>query len=419
MATTSDYRLCLIAAAVAIMVKKNKNARKKVRSRWVKPWLTKRISLSHINLLTELRLEPDDYRNYLRMNEDTYIELLQLVTPYIQKNNTVLRMAISPHERLSATFLATGRSYEDLKYTVIISAQALGHIIPETCEAICKALSGRYMKFPTSEQEWYAVANHFQERWDFPHCLGAVDGKHIRITCSPQSGSYFYNYKGFFSIVLLAIVSANYEFLMVNVGTNGRVSDGGVIENTSFYNKLVDDKLNIPAASEIHGSNKKIPFVFIGDEAFALRPNFLKPYSQKKLNYSRKIFNLRLSRGRNVVENAFGILASRFRIFRTEINMKLQNIERVTLACCTLHNFLRSKCGETYISLNSDSYDGVAQNHSDEVEPTFIPLQRGHNRHAREEAKEVRDEFLQYFLNEGQVSWQHARVTLQPVGNAE
>ncbi|KAK5648164.1 hypothetical protein RI129_003056 [Pyrocoelia pectoralis] len=150
----------------------------------------------------------------------------------------------------------------------------------------------------------------------------------------------------------------------------------------------------------------KIPFVFIGDEAFALRPNFLKPYSQKELNYSRKIFTLRLSRPRNVVENAFGILASRFRIFCTEINMKLQNIERVTLACCTLHNFLRSKCGETYISLNIKKfhYDGVAQNHSNEVEPTFIPLQRGHNRHARDEVKEVRDEFLQYFLNEGQVS---------------
>lgn len=78
----------------------------------------------------------------MRMSEDCYKTLLELVTPRIQKQDTKLRDAISPHERLSATlrFLATGRKYEDLKFSVIISPQALSSIIPEVCAAIIQVL---------------------------------------------------------------------------------------------------------------------------------------------------------------------------------------------------------------------------------------------------------------------------------------
>jgi len=107
----------------------------------------KRNVYSHVNLLTELKVVPKDWHNYLRMSEETYLNLLSLVAPLIRKNDMVMRKAISPHERLTATlrFLATGRSYEDLKFT-IISPQALSSIIPETCEAIYEVLSKKYLK---------------------------------------------------------------------------------------------------------------------------------------------------------------------------------------------------------------------------------------------------------------------------------
>ena len=99
--------------------------------KWAKDWLLKRNNLSHINLLKYLKLEPGDWYNYLRMDSETYLELLQKVTPRIRKWDSVMRRAISPHERLSVTlrFLATGRSYEDLKFSAAISPQALGVII--------------------------------------------------------------------------------------------------------------------------------------------------------------------------------------------------------------------------------------------------------------------------------------------------
>lgn len=148
---TMSEELCLVAVACAIVVKKkkaNKRNIKKSRSKWSKEWLLKREYFSHINLLEELKLEPDDWRNYLRMDEDTYLELLILITPLIQHQDTNMRRAITPHERLSATlrFLATGRNYEDLKFSTIISPQALGKIIPETCDAIYKVLNEKFMK---------------------------------------------------------------------------------------------------------------------------------------------------------------------------------------------------------------------------------------------------------------------------------
>lgn len=198
-------------------------------------------------------------------------------------------------------------------------------------------------QFPRTENEWREIALDFEDIWQFPHCLGAIDGKHIRIVPPPGSGSYYNNYKKTHSIVLMAIANANYEFIYCDVGTNGRVSDGGVINNTIFYSKLTHNKLNIPKSEPVTNSTRTLNYVFVGDEAFAMRPDLLKPFSRASLSNERRIYNYRLSRARRIIENTFGILASRFRVLYTAINLDVENIESVVLACCALHNFLRQK----------------------------------------------------------------------------
>ncbi|RVE41949.1 hypothetical protein evm_013389 [Chilo suppressalis] len=185
-----------LAVLGLLLVLKNKNKLIK-RKEWCKKWLKKRKVYSHVNLLTELKIVPKDWHNYLRMNEEIYLNLLSLVSPLITKKDTVMRNAITPHERLTATlrFLATGRSYEDLKFSTIISPQALSSIIPDTCEAIYKVLCPDFLKFPKTEQDWKHIAEKFEKRWNFPHCLGAIDGKHVSIALPPGCGSEFYNYK--------------------------------------------------------------------------------------------------------------------------------------------------------------------------------------------------------------------------------
>lgn len=88
----------------------------------------------------------------------------------------------------------------------------------------------------------------------------------------------------------MAIVNANYEFLSVD-GVNGRISDGGVIQLTYFWKLYENKQLQIPLPSRIPHSNEKFSFVFLTDEAFSLKTNFMKPYSQARLDNRKRIFN--------------------------------------------------------------------------------------------------------------------------------
>lgn len=247
---------------------------------------------------------------------------------------------------------------------------------------------------------------------NFPNLLGAVDGKHVRIIPPPGSGSYFYNYKGEHSLVLMAVVNSNYEFIMADFGVNGRISDGGVIEYTKFFDKLKNGTLCLPPPRRLKNSNRSFPFVFVGDEAFALRPDFLKPFSQRELNHDKKIFNYRLSRARCRVENTFGIMSARFRIFHTAIGINLHAIETVVMACCVLHNFLRRKYASSYTPDNNCfDRDNIENGTTDlGLQCNMTNLQRSHNRQSNNTAKEVRLLFMDYFNQNGAVSWQERMI---------
>jgi hypothetical protein len=79
----------------------------------------------------------------------------------------------------------------------------------------------------------------FEEMWQITNCDGALDGKHVRIMPPPGSGTQYYNYKNFCSIFLMSLANANYEFMRVDVGKNGRISEDGVLEHTTFYQQLI------------------------------------------------------------------------------------------------------------------------------------------------------------------------------------
>ena len=192
------------------------------------------------------------------------------------------------------------------------------------------------IQVPSKEEEWNSIAKEFTEKWNFNNCIGAMDGKHVLINPPANSGSYYFNYKHSFSTVLLAIVDADYKFIYTDVGCNGRVSDGGVFKNCNLYRALEEKQLNIPNPTVLPGTQNQFPFVIVADDAFPLKDYILKPYSQRSLNQERRIFNYRLSRARRVVENAFGILANRFRIFMTPICLNPEKVETIVMACCIL-----------------------------------------------------------------------------------
>ncbi|XP_077310924.1 uncharacterized protein LOC143930466 isoform X1 [Lithobates pipiens] len=244
--------------------------------------------------------------------------------------------------------------------------------------------------FPSTPQEWQTVASQFAAHWDFPNCGGAIDGKHVRIVPPPHSGSYYWNYKGFHSVVLMAVVSAQCDFLYV--GKNGRMSDGGVFRQTEFCHRLITGGLDLPPDAE---NVEGLPFVFLVDEAFGLSDHLMKPFPQRTLTPERRVFNYRLARARRVVESAFGIMASRFRLLLTAINLAEYKLNYVILCCCILHNFLRKLSGNQYLQPIGPEAGLIL--------PELTGLDHALPGLAPQTAREVRDHYVSYFNGRGAI----------------
>lgn len=137
------------------------------------------------------------------------------------------------------------------------------------------------------------VAKDYFLKWNFPNCIGSIDGKHVRIKCPAKSGSMFFNYKQFFSVVLLAIVDANYRFLMIDVGAYGKDSDSGVFSNSEIYRNIENGSLPLPKDLQLPNFQQKAPFVLVGDEAFPLKTYLLRPYPKRRVqnNTAAAYFN--------------------------------------------------------------------------------------------------------------------------------
>ncbi|KAK1903084.1 Protein ALP1-like, partial [Dissostichus eleginoides] len=232
---------------------------------------------------------------------------------------------------------------QEPSYQFRVGVSTIRQFVPETCTAIYEVLKEKYLKCPDTVEEWQPVADGFQAQWNFPNCLGAPGWA--------GTGSTYYNYKHTFSIVLMALVDSNYKLLYVDVGCNGRIADGGVFGGCSLQDALENRTANIPAPAPLPASDQAVCYSIVADEAFPLKEHLMKPYPNRRLAVEQRIFHYRLSRARRVVENAFGILANRFRVFLTTINIQdTAKVEAIVLACCGLHNFLRTENCSAYMA---------------------------------------------------------------------
>lgn len=273
------------------------------------------------------------------------------------------------------------------------------------------------LQIPESAEDWKLIAKQYEDKWNFPHCLGAMDGKHITLQAPINSGSEFHNYKSFFSIVLFAVVDANYNFIYANVGCQGRISDGGVFNDTTFKKRLQDNTMSIPPPNALSGRNMAVPYVFLGDDAFPLSVNIMKPFSGMHHQGSQnRIFNYRLSRARRVVENVFGILSSVFRVLRKPMLLEPETATKVTLSILHLHNYLRKTSLSVYNppgTFDSECSDtgrvspGLWRQDSSSSQLQNMPRVA---RRSAAVAEAVRTEFAEYFLTpNGAVHFQYEK----------
>ena len=110
---------------------------------------------------------------------------------------------------ITLRYIATGQSGRSLSQQFRVGRSTVSMIIRETAAAIISSMQREFLHTPVTTKEWQDISQIFANKWQFPHCLGAIDGKHFRIIAPAKSGSLYYNYKGYFSILVLAVVNAN------------------------------------------------------------------------------------------------------------------------------------------------------------------------------------------------------------------
>lgn len=179
-----------------------------------------------------------------------------------------------------------------LSFQYRVGQNTISKIIPEVCRSIWKTLQPEVIPDTYTVEKWKQTSTAFLKKWHMPHCIGALDGKHVIIQAPPHSGSDYFNYKGQHSLVLIALCDADYKFIFVEIGSQGRQSDGGIFRRTSLYRKIKTDTLNIPEPEIIDG-DIPIPYYIVGDAAFPLLENIMRPFPGNFLPQKKRIFNYR------------------------------------------------------------------------------------------------------------------------------
>ena len=252
----------------------------------------------HNLIILQLNLIFFSIFRFCRMSPERYDHLLSLVHNGLVKKYHI-REPISPGERLAVTlrYLATGDSQTSIGFLFKIGRSTICDIIEEVCDEIWRVLSPKYVSSPTSISDWKEIAEEFAETWNMPHCIGALDGKHIRMRKPADSGSLWHNYKGFFSMVLLAICDARYCFSFIDIGEYGSNNDSGVLRNSKMGKMFERNQMNIPEPEVIKGENFKMPYFLVGDEIFPLMNWLMRPYAGSALTDDRRKFLIIGNRG--------------------------------------------------------------------------------------------------------------------------
>ncbi|XP_011858988.1 PREDICTED: uncharacterized protein LOC105556501 [Vollenhovia emeryi] len=382
-----------------------------MRRYWVRPLFSEHRRLlqgASKNLVKEMETEDKGkFINYFRMDPIIFKELLKIIGPFIVKQH-VIREPIPPETRLHITlrYLASGDSMASISYAYRLGHNTVSKIISETCEKIWNILKETVFHYD-SPKNWEKLADEFEQLWNYPNCVGCIDGKHIALQAPPNSGSTYFNYKKYHSIILLAISDAKYRFTMADIGAEGRQSDGGVFKNSDIGRHFEEGTFKLPNVKPVESSGPALPYVLLADEAFPLTTYMMRPYPRSSsLDLRKKVFNYRLSRARRVVESAFGILAARWRIYRKPIIASVANARKIVQATIALHNFIiineeKLLSKNIYAHITPEDRNIISQGFSS------LPVTRGK---FVKNGIEIRNAYADFFVGSGAVpfQWQKA-----------
>ncbi|XP_065226746.1 uncharacterized protein LOC135849995 [Planococcus citri] len=360
--STSEEDDLLIVTSLFVIIEllKIRRQQRKRRLRERLDWLHKRRRVRPLALrmqaagdeyqnLFKILLEEQDNVKFFKYTRMTFIQwerLLNLVTPFLRKSHNGRGADFSPERDLVITirYFVTGSQFCDLAMTFGCTGEStVGSVVRRTSLAIIQALRPTELYNRNEYYYRYTMKKFWTDR-QMPNCCGVIAGKHITVQKlpNPNAGTSHHNDGDRFSLVLLAICDANYRFTSIDIGQYDSVSDGGVFSESPTSEPL-NEKADLPREPlTLPNTNVAIPAYFVADEAFPLSTRIMRPYPGENLDKGEQIFNYRLSRVMSLIENTFGILAMRWKIFRTPITVKdVEGIDHIVQSILCLHNYLQ------------------------------------------------------------------------------
>ena len=279
-----------LAAVIALNELVDSGDEKPTRGK-TRKWIRRRKEREFFtNIIQELIVEDrHSFREMFRMDVGDFEFILSKISDLISpKERLGGTRPIESDERLALTlrYLATGESFQSLSFQYRISMSAISYIMKGCRKAVAESLTPDFIKVPAMKAEWLNVSKRFEDRWNCTYALGAIDSKHVRIQKPKNGGSFYYNYKHTHSITLMAIAGPDYECLYADVGSNRRVNDSGISNKCALLQGILNGTVELPAEGMLQ-NGENVPYVFLGDDAFALKKSLMKLFPQQGLNEER------------------------------------------------------------------------------------------------------------------------------------
>ncbi|CAH2000279.1 unnamed protein product [Acanthoscelides obtectus] len=182
--------------------------------------------------------------------------------------------------------------------------------------------SNIWIRFPTSCEDLHNAKNKWQEKFNFPSAIGAIDSTDIPIMKPFIHADEYVNRKNFASINIQATCNSNEEFISVDVSWPGFVLDSRIWKNSDLYNVM---KLNRASA------------VLLGVSRYGIAPLLMTPFRIAETAEQRS-YNRLFTRERVIIERCFGQLKQRFPILHNKIRFDTEKVSSLVMSCFILHN---------------------------------------------------------------------------------
>ncbi|XP_077509345.1 uncharacterized protein LOC144120619 [Amblyomma americanum] len=255
----------------------------------------------------------------------------------MQREHTNMREAISVEKRIGIGLFKLCSAAEDRVVAIVfgVGRSTVNTIYREFAETVVDVLEPEWARM-MAPNEMNEHVSEFYAMTGFPQAMGALDGCHFPLSPPHLNAEDYRNYKGWYSVILLAVVDHKYRFRYVSAGSPGRCHDSHVYSQSDLA-ETVERPLFKTPVTVINGT--AVPPIILCDQAFALTGHLMKPFPHNgPLQEEKRLFNYHLSKTRRIVENAFGRMKARFRYTMKRMECEIRHVPVIIRACCTLNN---------------------------------------------------------------------------------